>query len=114
MALGLSGNECFTKSIDEGKQAGLRPVLYSHPCGLFGHSAGPSIGLWDHQIGDLPHGELKICKDTSYALELSIIEYLEMYEQDTYIFTEETVVFHDGEVRFLAENRDRIKVIGVK
>ena len=114
MALGLSGNETFTKSIEEGKAAGLRPVLYSHPCGLFGHSAGPSIGLWDHQAGDLSHGEHKIYNDTSYALELSIIEYLEMYKQDTYIFTEETVVNHDGEVSFLAENRERIKVIGGK
>ena len=114
MAKGLSGNEVFTLSIEEGKSEGLRPVLYSHPCGLFGHSAGPSIGLWDHQAGDLPRGELKLYNDTSYALELSIIEYLEMYKQDTYIFTEETVVLHDGKVDFLAENRDRIKVIGVK
>lgn len=114
MAKGLSGNEVFNRSIEEGKKEGLRPVLYSHPCGLFGHSAGPSIGLWDHQQGDLPHGEMILHNDTSYALELSIIEYLDMYKQDTYIFTEETVVLHDGKVDFLAPNRDRIKVIGVK
>ena len=114
MAKGLSGNETFRLSIEEGKKEGLRPVLYSHPCGLFGHSAGPTIGLWDNQSDKIPHGEVKIHKDTSYALELSIIEYLQMYEQDTYIFTEETVVFHDGKVDFLAPNRDRIKVVGVK
>lgn len=114
MAKGNSGNQTFLESIEEGKKAGLRPVLYSHPCGLFGHSAGPTIGLWDRQSGDLPHGKALIREDTSYALELSIIEYLKMYERDTYIFTEETVVYHDGKVDFLAENRDRIKVIGVK
>ncbi len=112
MARGLSGNEVFEASIEEGKKEGLRPILYSHPCGLFGHSAGPSIGLWDHQVGDLPHGKMKLNDDTSYALELNVVEYLDMYRQDTYIFTEETVVLHDGEVSFLAPNRDRIKVIG--
>ena len=114
MAKELTGNEVFDLSIKEGEEAGLRPKLYSHPCGLFGHSAGPTIGLWDHQQGDIAHGELKIHPDTSYALELSIIEYLEMYEQDTFIFTEETVVYHDGEVSFLAPDRNRIKVIGVE
>lgn len=114
MAQGKSGNQTFLDATAEGKKEGLRPLLYSHPCGLFGHSAGPTIGLWDKQRGDLPKGELLIRDDTSYALELSIIEYLKMYEQDTYIFTEETVVFHDGKVEFLAENRDRIKVVGVK
>ncbi len=114
MAKGLTGNETFTSSIVQGEKEGLRPVLYSHPCGLFGHSAGPTIGLWDHQSGDLPHGELVLHNDTSYALELSIIEHLDIYERDTYIFTEETVVLHDGKVSFLAENRDRIKVIGAK
>ncbi|MBQ5805406.1 MAG: M24 family metallopeptidase [Erysipelotrichaceae bacterium] len=114
MAKGLSGNETFKLSVEEGKKAGLRPLLYSHPCGLFGHSAGPTIGLWDNQSGEIPHGSLLIREDTSYALELSILEYLEMYRQDTYIFTEETVVYHDGEVSFLTENRDRIKLLGVR
>ena len=114
MARDLTGNEVFNESIREGKEKGLRPVLYSHPCGLFGHSAGPSIGLWDNQSGELPHGELLVREDTSYALELSVIEYLDMYKRDTYIFTEETVVKHGGEVSFLAPNRDRIKVIGVE
>ena len=114
MAKGLTGNEVFNSSIEEGQKEGLRPLLYSHPCGLFGHSAGPSIGMWDHQKGDLPHGELKLRNDTSYALELSVLEYLDMYKQDTYIFTEETVVLHDGKVDFLDKNRDRIKVVGAK
>lgn len=112
MARGLSGNEVFNRSIEEGRREGLRPVLYSHPCGLFGHSAGPMIGRWDHQQGDLPHGQALLRNDTSYALELSVIEHLDIYEQDTYIFTEETVVLHDGKVDFLAPNRECIKVIG--
>ncbi len=112
MALYLSGNETFDKSIIEGKELGLRPFLYSHPCGLYGHSAGPTIGLWDHQQGDIPHGNRKLYEDTSYALELSILEYLDMYQRDTFIFTEETVVLHDGKVDFLDDRREKLFIAG--
>lgn len=112
MKIGRTGNEVFTASIEQGKKEGLRPVLYTHPLGLFGHSAGPTIGLWDHQKGDIPNGELVIHDKTTYALELSIIEYLGMYQRDTYIFTEESVKFVNNKVEFLGKNRDRIKVIG--
>ena len=111
MALGGTGNEVFERSVAEGKALGLRPFLYTHPCGLFGHSAGPTIGLWDHQKGDIPRGERKVFKDTSYALELSILEYLDCYKQDTFIFTEETVVLHDGVVSFLDDRRDKLTVL---
>ena len=111
MKIGATGNEVFVKSVEEGKKEGLRPFLYTHPCGLFGHSAGPTIGLWTNQNPIPVKGDLKLYNHTSYALELSILEYLDMYKRDTYIFTEETVVLTEEGVSFLAENRDRIKVI---
>ena len=111
MALGGTGNEVFDRSVSEGKALGLRPFLYTHPCGLFGHSAGPTIGLWDHQKGDIPRGERKVYPDTSYALELSILEHLDCYEGDTFIFTEETVVLRDGEVSFLDDRREKLTVL---
>lgn len=111
MQPGRTGNDVFVKSVEEGKAEGLRPFLYSHPCGLFGHSAGPTIGLWTNQNPIPVKGDRKLYLNTSYALELSILEYLDMYQKDTYIFTEETVILTEEGVSFLAENRDRIKVI---
>ncbi|MBQ1324976.1 MAG: M24 family metallopeptidase [Solobacterium sp.] len=112
MTVGRSGNEVFTESIRQGKEASLRPVLYTHPLGLFGHACGPTIGLWNVQGPVYPSGELKVHEHTSYALELSTIEYLEMYQRDTFMFTEESVVLVDGKVDFLGEGRENIKVIG--
>ncbi|MDD6467948.1 MAG: M24 family metallopeptidase, partial [Erysipelotrichaceae bacterium] len=46
---GKSGNEIFLEAIQKGKEAGLRPILYTHPLGLHGHAAGPIIGLYSNQ-----------------------------------------------------------------
>ena len=112
MKEGKSGNEVFFAAVQEGKKEGLRPVLYTHPLGLFGHSCGPTIGLWTNQNAIYPAGENKIHNCTAYALELSVIEYLEMYQRDTYIFTEESVLFENNYVRFLNEGREKLYTVG--
>lgn len=112
MKVGRTGNEVFLAAVREGKEEGIRPVLYSHPLGVFGHSCGPTIGLWNDQGPIYPAGENVVHEHTSYALELSTIEYLEMYQRDTWISTEESVVLVNGRVDFLGEGRERIKVIG--
>ena len=112
MKAGRTGNEVFLSSVKEGKEEGIRPVLYSHPLGVWGHSCGPTIGLWNDQGPIYPAGENVVHEHTSYALELSTIEYLDMYKRDTWIQTEESVILVNDQVEFLAEGRDRIKVIG--
>ncbi|MEL6916418.1 MAG: M24 family metallopeptidase, partial [Bacteroidota bacterium] len=51
MIAGRTGNEILAKSLQEAKDAGLRPAIYTHPLGLYGHSAGTTIGMWDAQQG---------------------------------------------------------------
>ncbi len=114
MKPGSTGNEVFLNSVRQGKEAGIRPVLYSHPLGLFGHSCGPTIGLWNDQNPIYPAGEYVLHDRTGYALELSTIEYLDMYRRDTYISTEESVVLAGGTVSFLCEGRDRYFIAGRK
>ena len=112
MKIGCSGNDVFDLSIAKAKSEGLRPVLYTHPLGFHGHAAGPTIGLFSNQNRIPVKGDLLIHNHTGYALELSIIEYLEMYQRDTYIFTEESVLLVDDEVHFLAPHRDQMFVVG--
>jgi len=109
--VGKTGNEVFVEAIDKGKEAGLRPVLYTHPLGLHGHAAGPIIGLYTNQNPIPVRGDLRIHDSTGYALELTTIEFVERYGRDIRMMTEESVIYKNGEVYFLAENRDRIKVI---
>lgn len=111
MKIGASGNEVFVNSIEMAKKEGLRPVLYTHPLGFHGHAAGPTIGLFSNQHPIPVKGDLKLHDHTAYALELSIIEYLDCYQRDTYIFTEESVVLEGNEVSFLASGRNSIYMI---
>ena len=48
---GLTGNEILKKSLEQGRAEGLRPSIYTHPLGTYGHSAGTTIGMWDSQGG---------------------------------------------------------------
>ena len=48
---GNSGNEILLNSLSEAESRGLRPSIYTHPLGSYGHSSGPTIGMWDSQGG---------------------------------------------------------------
>ncbi|MEG0841088.1 MAG: M24 family metallopeptidase [Erysipelotrichaceae bacterium] len=108
---GRSGNEIFTKSIKEAKANGIKPLLYSHPCGTHGHAAGPTIGLFNQQEEIPIQGDVLLNDDTAYALELNNrIDYLP-WNQEIYLFSEETVLFTNGKVEFLTKGRDQIYFI---
>jgi len=51
MVKGRTGNEILAKALEDSKNAGLRPAIYTHPLGAYGHSAGTTIGMWDSQGG---------------------------------------------------------------
>lgn len=111
MKIGKSGNDVFVASIKQAKEEGIRPMLYTHPCGFHGHGAGPDFGLFSNQ-NPLPIiGERIVHNHTSFALELNTCEYLPMYEMDTYLFTEETVILIDDEVYFIAKGREDIYLV---
>ena len=111
MKIGRSGNDVFEMSINKAKEEGLRPMLYTHPCGFHGHGAGPDFGLFSNQNRLPIIGERIIHNYTSFALELNTCEYLEMYQRDTYLFTEETVILIDDEVHFIAPGREHIYLV---
>lgn len=111
MEVGKTGNEVFLESIAKGKAEGLRPILYTHSLGCHGHAAGPMFGLYTKQEPIPVKGDLKLHDKTSFALELTTMEYVPEFESDLHIQTEESIVFVGGEAKFLAPNRDVIKVI---
>ena len=112
MQTGRTGNEVFLASIARGREEGLRPMLYTHPLGLFGHACGPTIGLYTNQNPIYPAGENQVNDLTGYALELNTTEYLEMYQRDTFIYTEESIVLIGGKAHYLQEGREWIRKVG--
>lgn len=98
---GLSGNEVLAAARARAIAAGLRPTIYSHPLGLHGHGAGPSIGFWDDQAPD-PRGERRIRPSTAWSIELNARHAVPEWGGQEVDFRLEEDAWFDGQtVRYL-------------
>ncbi|WP_025665592.1 M24 family metallopeptidase [Aquimarina megaterium] len=86
---GKTGNEILLKSLEQAKAEGLKPSIYTHPLGVFGHSAGPTIGMWDAQGGVPGTGDYPLYENTVYAIELNTTITLPEWKKDIRIMLEE-------------------------
>lgn len=91
MILGRVGNDILKDALQQAKAAGLRPAIYTHPLGLYGHSAGTTIGMWDAQGGvDKADGNAyPLHPNTVYAIELNNTIYIPEWKRDIRIMFEE-------------------------
>ena len=69
-ATGRSGNEILRLSLKQAEAEGLDASIYTHPIGLHGHAAGPTIGMWDAQGGVPGRGDYPLYPNTAYSIEL--------------------------------------------
>ena len=105
MIVGRTGNEVFEAAMKQAKEEGIQAMLYSHPCNMYGHGPGPTIGLFSNQNAIPVKGDVKLSNNTVYALELNV------KVDDYYYFLEETVALADDGVNFLYKDRDKITFI---
>ena len=105
MIPGRTGNEVFEAAMKQAKEEGIQAMLYSHPCNMYGHGPGPTIGLFSNQNAIPVKGDVKLSNNTVYALELNV------KVDDYYYFLEETVALTDDGVNFLYKDRDKITFI---
>ena len=81
----------FTEeSLEEAKRKGLKPMIYTHPLGLYGHSSGTTIGMWDSQEGVPGSGDYPLQENTVYAIELNTSVFLPDWDQEVRIMLEES------------------------
>jgi len=110
-AVGRSGNEALTLARAEVKAAGLDPSIYSHPIGLHGHGAGPSIGFWDNQNAD-PRGSGAINANTAWSIELTSYAAVPEWGGQRVDFRTEENAFFDGKaVRFIDGRQTELTLI---
>jgi len=92
---GKTGNEILRASRKVLDAEGIRGSIYTHPLGFYGHSAGPTIGMWDNQ-GDTPGaGDFPLHTNTGYAIELNAVVFVQEWNKDVRIMLEEGALF-DG------------------
>ncbi len=100
---GRSGNEILAATIRGCAAAGLACSTYSHPLGFFGHSLGPTIGMWDNQGPTLEMGDWPLHKDTVYAIEGNVAVSLpEWSGQRMQIMLEQGALFDGKGVHYFA------------
>ncbi|HCP63220.1 MAG TPA: Xaa-Pro aminopeptidase, partial [Hyphomonadaceae bacterium] len=110
-AVGRSGNEVLALARAEALAAGLDPSIYSHPIGLHGHGAGPSIGFWDNQKAD-PRGNGLIAANTAWSIELTNFAAVPEWDGQRVDFRAEENAFFDGtNVRYIDGRQTEITLI---
>ena len=110
-AVGRSGNAALALARAEAVAAGLDPSIYTHPIGLHGHGAGPSIGFWDNQNAD-PRGSGVINANTAWSIELTTYAAVPEWSGQRVDFRSEENAFFDGKtVRFIDGRQTEITLI---
>jgi Xaa-Pro aminopeptidase len=69
---GRAGNEILRAILQRGRAEGLRPTVYTHPIGPYGHGSGTMIGMPDKQEFVPGTGEHPLYADTVYSIEFSV------------------------------------------
>ena len=103
-----TGNEILINSLNEAKVEGLRPSIYTHPLGSYGHSSGPTIGMWDSQQGVIGAGDYPLNYNTVYAIELNITTFVTEWNRDIKIMLEEAGFFGENGFRYVNNRQTNI------
>ena len=103
-----TGNEILINSLNEAKVEGLRPSIYTHPLGSYGHSSGPTIGMWDSQQGVIGAGDYPLNYNTVYAIELNITTFITEWNRDIKIMLEEAGFFGKNGFRYVNNRQTKI------
>lgn len=108
-AEGKTGNEILADALAQAKAEGIQASIYTHPIGLHGHAAGPTIGLWDRQQGVPGQGDYPLYSNTAYSIELFAgSEVPEWGGKIVRIMLEEDGVFQNGKFWFLDGRQEEI------
>jgi Xaa-Pro aminopeptidase len=113
MIAGRTGNEILKQALQEAKGTGLRPSIYTHPLGYYGHSAGTTIGMWDSQGGVMKDdGEnYPLNPNTVYAIELNTTITIPEWQRDIRIMLEEPGFFGKEGFRYVNGRQTELLLI---
>jgi Xaa-Pro aminopeptidase len=108
---GDTGNQILLTSLKQAKEQGLRPSIYTHPLGVYGHSSGPTIGMWDSQGGVPVNGDYPLYPNTVYAIELNTTVNIAPWNKDIRIMLEEAGFYGRNGFRYVNKRQEAIKAI---
>ncbi|MDX1543976.1 MAG: M24 family metallopeptidase [Christiangramia sp.] len=108
---GATGNEILKERLQEAKEQGLKASIYTHPLGLYGHSAGPTIGMWDQQGGVPGTGDYPLYENTVYAIELNTEVEVPEWQKSIRIMLEEAGFWGEEGFRYVNKRQNELILI---
>ena len=112
--IGITGNQILKRSLQQGFAEGLRPSIYTHPLGTYGHSAGTTLGMWDSQGGVAFTGDYPLQYNTAYAIELNTTVYIPQWDKDVRIMLEVPGFFGENGFRYIKGRQTEYILVGPK
>lgn len=109
--LGKTGNEILKASLEQAKREGIKATIYTHPIGVHGHAAGPTIGLWDQQQGVPGRGDYPLYYNTAYSIELNAASEIPEWNKIIRIMLEEDGYFDETGFHYLDGRQKEILTI---
>ena len=111
---GATGNQILKKALEQGMAEGLRPSIYTHPLGTYGHSAGTTLGMWDSQGGVPFSGDYPLQHNTAYAIELNTTVYIPEWKKDIRIMLEVPGFYGKNGFRYINGRQTELLLVGPK
>ncbi|MCG0016276.1 M24 family metallopeptidase [Winogradskyella immobilis] len=108
---GKTGNDVLKASLGQGKSEGLNPAIYTHPLGLYGHSSGTTLGMWDSQGGVPITGDYPLHENTVYAIELNTTVNIPEWKRDIRIMLEEAGFWGKDGFRYVNGRQTKLMTI---
>lgn len=108
---GRSGNQILAAALEQAKREGIVPSIYTHPLGLHGHAAGPTIGMWDMQGGVPGSGDYPLYPNTAYSIELNASTEIPEWKKSIRIMLEEDGYYDEKGFRYISGRQKEIYLI---
>lgn len=108
---GKTGNQILGDALAQAKGEGINGSIYTHPIGLHGHAAGPTIGMWDQQKGVKGNGDYELFPNTAYSIELFAATEVKEWGKIVRIMLEEDGVYGKDGFYFLDNRMEEILTI---
>ena len=108
---GKTGNELLLESLEQAKKEDIVASIYSHPIGVHGHAAGPTIGMWDQQKGIAGPGHYPLYENTTYSIELNVAVEIQEWKKIIRIMLEEDGLYNGRSFGYLDGRQTEIFTI---
>lgn len=108
---GRTGNQILKGALEQAAREGIPATVYTHPLGLHGHAAGPTIGLWDQQGGVPGSGDYPVFPNTAYSIELNAASDIPEWKKSIRIMLEEDGFFDGQGFRYIGGRQKELLLI---